>query len=78
MQLQNYTNPNSSEIIDHASFLDIVTSDDYYVTRMRGFFVPPIDDDYTFMIRSDDFSELYLSTDDDPANKVRNINHSKF
>ena len=37
---------------------------------MRGFFVPPKDDDYTFMIRSDDSSELYLSTDDDPANKV--------
>jgi uncharacterized repeat protein (TIGR01451 family) len=44
---------------------------DAYGTRMRGYVVPPADGPYTFWISSDDQSELYLSTDDAPANKVQ-------
>jgi len=41
---------------------------DSYGTRMCGWLVPEVTDDYTFWIASDDNSELWLSTDDNPAN----------
>lgn len=44
---------------------------DNYVSRMRGYLCVPQTGNYTFWIASDDDSELYLSTDDNPANKVR-------
>ncbi|NIP26327.1 MAG: hypothetical protein GWN67_15330, partial [Phycisphaerae bacterium] len=42
---------------------------DDYGTRMHGFLHPPTSGDYTFWIASDDSSELWLSTDSNPANK---------
>ncbi|MHC4543373.1 MAG: lamin tail domain-containing protein [Planctomycetota bacterium] len=42
---------------------------DDYGTRMHGFLHPPTSGDYTFWIASDDSSELWLSTDTNPANK---------
>lgn len=42
---------------------------DNYGTQMAGYFYPPTTGDYIFWICSDDQSELYLSTDTDPANK---------
>jgi hypothetical protein len=42
---------------------------DYYGERVYGYIVPPTDGDYTFGISGDDDVELYLSTDDKPANK---------
>ncbi|MHC4112632.1 MAG: lamin tail domain-containing protein, partial [Planctomycetota bacterium] len=41
-----------------------------YGTRMHGFLHPPTSGDYTFWIASDDASELWLSTDDNPDNVV--------
>jgi len=40
-------------------------------TRVRGFLYPPEDGDYTFWVSGDDGCDLFLSTDDDPANAVR-------
>jgi hypothetical protein len=37
---------------------------------MLGYFYPPKTGNYTFYICSDDNSELFLSTDDNPANKL--------
>jgi hypothetical protein len=45
-------------------------SDDYGA-RVRGYVHPPASGNYVFWIASDDESELYLSTDDDPAKKVK-------
>ncbi len=42
---------------------------DNYANRISGFFVPPSTADYVFLIASDDDSDLFLSTDDTPANK---------
>lgn len=42
-----------------------------YGTRISGYICPPADGEYTFWIASNDNSELWLSTDDNPANKVR-------
>jgi len=45
-----------------------------YGTRLRGFICPPVTGAYTFWIASDDNGELWLSTDDNPLNKVRIAN----
>ena len=44
---------------------------DNYGTRMRGYITAPVTGSYTFWIASDDNSELWLSLNDNPANKVR-------
>ncbi len=42
---------------------------DSYGTRMRGYVHPPATGNYVFWIATDDNGELWLSSDDDPANK---------
>ncbi len=44
---------------------------DNYGTRVRGYLHPSYSVNYTFWIASDDNSELWLSTDDNPANAVK-------
>jgi hypothetical protein len=43
---------------------------DHYGSRLIGWLLPPVSGEYTFWIASDDDSELWLSTDDDPANMI--------
>lgn len=43
----------------------------YYGQRLRGYLCAPITGTYIFYIAGDDNCELYLSTDDNPANKKR-------
>lgn len=42
---------------------------DYYWARVFGWFVPPTTGNYVFFTSSDDGSNIYLSTDETPANK---------
>lgn len=44
---------------------------EYHLTRMRGYLHPPITGDYAFWIASDNSSELWLSSDDKPAEAER-------
>lgn len=44
---------------------------DNYGTRMYGFVHSQTTGSYTFYISSDDYSELWLSTNDNPSNKVK-------
>jgi hypothetical protein len=44
---------------------------DNYGARIRGYICPPQTGQYAFWIASDDRGELWLSTNDNPANKVR-------
>jgi len=44
---------------------------DNYGSRIRGYITAPTTGTYYFWIASDDYSELYLSTDISPANKVK-------
>jgi hypothetical protein len=44
--------------------------EDYWGCRGRAYLVPPQTGDYTFWTASDDDSELWLSTNEDPANAV--------
>ncbi len=41
-----------------------------YGAQMYGYFYPPATTNYTFYLCSDDNSQLFLSTDDNPANKL--------
>jgi hypothetical protein len=42
-----------------------------YGGRISGWYVPPATGNYIFYLRSDDASELWLSTDNNPANRVK-------
>ena len=41
-----------------------------FSSRLRGFFVPPSDNNYTFFIQADDIAELYLSLSSSAVAKV--------
>src|SRR6185503_17839337 len=43
----------------------------YYLTRMRGYLHPPVTGEYTFWIASDNSSQLWLSSSDDPRKSKR-------
>ena len=65
----NYpNNPSGSEV--RASFEARNDWADNYGGRIRGYILPPATGSYTFWIASDDNSELWLSTGEDPANKA--------
>lgn len=53
------------------SFEGPTNIDTNYGARIRGYICPPVTGDYIFWIASNDHSELWLSTDDNPANKRR-------
>jgi hypothetical protein len=42
---------------------------DNYNARVRTYFTPPSNGNYVFFVAADDFANVYLSTDDNPANK---------
>ncbi|CAH1803031.1 unnamed protein product, partial [Owenia fusiformis] len=71
-EVMNYTENNppnySIEWMDEAAFKD-TSNKDNFVTRLRGFFVPPVYSEYMFYIKSDDTSRLYLSQSADTENK---------
>ena len=63
----NYpNNPSSSGSL--SSFEIPIDSADNYGTRVRGYLHPPSSGNYKFWIASDDSSQLWLSSDEDPAN----------
>jgi len=59
-------NPTGRELVD--LFEGPTDWTDYYGSRLYGWLKPAKSGQYTFWIASDDLSELWLSTDDDPAN----------
>jgi hypothetical protein len=61
------TAPSAVEYVPSFSFADLGA--DNYARRVTGFFIPPASGNYVFFINSDDDSDLFLSTDADPANK---------
>ncbi|MBO3273257.1 PA14 domain-containing protein [Hymenobacter defluvii] len=52
-------------------FESLRNTGDNYGARVRGYLCPPQTGTYTFWVAGDDHCELWLSTDDDPTNKVR-------
>jgi glucose/arabinose dehydrogenase len=51
-----------------------INAGDYYGDRYRGYITAPLTGNYTFWVSGDDFSDFYLSTDENPANKVKVAN----
>ena len=41
-----------------------------YLQRIHGWFLPPFTGSYTFFCDCNSYSQLYLSTDIDPENKI--------
>jgi predicted esterase len=56
-------------IDDLSSFESPANWGDNYGSRIRSYICPPVTGNYTFWIASNDKSELWLSTDDNPAHK---------
>ncbi|MDX2189451.1 MAG: BACON domain-containing carbohydrate-binding protein, partial [Bacteroidota bacterium] len=44
---------------------------DNYISRFRGYICPPTSGNYQFYIAADDIAELWLSTNQNPSNKIR-------
>ena len=64
-------NPNTNYTAIFTSFETEVNSPrNYYGQRLRTYLVPPTDGNYTFWIASADQANLFLSSDDNPTNKV--------
>ena len=63
------TPPNTTDTLP--SFEAPTNWADNYGTRLRGYITAPVTGGYTFWIASDDKSELWLSTEDNPVNKVK-------
>jgi len=61
-------NPDDGEM--RPSFDGILDGPDNYGQRVRGYLYPPEDGEYTFWVSGDDYCDLMLSTDADPANAV--------
>ena len=68
--------PNSTSVL--STLQAPSNAGDNYGQRLRGYLVPPTSGNYTFWIASDDASELWLSTDDQPANKRRIASVSSY
>ncbi|MEL6193559.1 MAG: PA14 domain-containing protein, partial [Bacteroidota bacterium] len=60
-----------SEQLLLTSFETAPDAADNYGVRVRGYICAPFTGNYTFWMASDDNGELWLSTDEDPANKTR-------
>ncbi len=61
-------NPTSTNFVSNFFEAPVDTADNYG-QRMHGYVVPPVTGNYTFWIASDDNGELWLSTDETPANQ---------
>jgi parallel beta-helix repeat protein len=68
-QIPVNTTPSSASQI--SSLEGPVNNGDSYGDRLRGYILPPVTGDYVFRIAADDSGELWLSTDAQPANKVK-------
>jgi signal transduction histidine kinase len=58
---------NPSQREHRETFAGPAQASTHFVARGRAFLVPPVSGDYIFALNSDDSSELWLSTDDNPA-----------
>ncbi len=63
--------PNETYVMSELAHPGFAIDRDLYGTRIRAYLIPPTTGEYEFHLVSDDQSELFLSTDATPANKVK-------
>ncbi|GAA5484209.1 PA14 domain-containing protein [Haloferula sargassicola] len=69
--------PNHPDLVTYETHFETAeNSADNYGQRLTGYLRAPDTGNYTFWIASDDFGELWLSTDTNPANKQRIAYHT--
>jgi PA14 domain/FG-GAP-like repeat/Bacterial Ig domain/Secretion system C-terminal sorting domain/IPT/TIG domain len=68
--LNNLNYPNSPSVTAPLNSFEYATVGDSYGARLRGYICAPQTGAYTFYIAGDDQAGLWLSTDENPANKV--------
>ena len=73
--INNPAYPDSPSWCDQLSSMATYDFADNYGQRMQGLLWPETSGDYTFWIAGDDSQELWLSTDEDPANLVKIAEH---
>jgi hypothetical protein len=62
--------PNSPDAVAYSTSLETpVNVRDNYGVQFQGYVTAPVSGEYVFYVSSDDQGEVYLSTDDNPANK---------
>ncbi len=81
-ELANVPFNTAPNLTDAISTFEIPLNDgSNFATRVSGYVIPPVSGNYTFWLSSDDTGELWLSTNDNPANKqlIANIDtYSNF
>ncbi len=65
--------PDEFDFIDNGT-LEYAENVNNYGTRLRAYFVPPKSGEYTFYVAARNWAQLWLSTDELPANAVDIIN----
>ncbi|MEY2410059.1 MAG: hypothetical protein QOF48_2729 [Verrucomicrobiota bacterium] len=65
----NINFPSNPAIESIESVFEGPSAGDFYGTRMRALLTAPVTGNYVFWIASDDQGQLYLSTDENPANR---------
>lgn len=68
--------PNTQRLLTR--FESQVNGPENFGTRIRGYLHPPKTGDYTFWVAADDEAELWLSTSDDPNDKVRIVSMKRW
>jgi glucose/arabinose dehydrogenase len=66
----NSAYPNSPSVTAQLNLLEYSSLGDNYGARLRGYICAPLSGNYTFYIAGDDQAGLFLSTDENPANKT--------
>src|ERR1035437_5711686 len=61
--------PNSPSMEDYVSEFESSMSLDNYGEKLTGYLIPSVTGNYLFYLASDDASKIWLSTDENPANK---------
>lgn len=68
LTLDNSAADYNSTIIDETYFYD--SSNQSFVSRLSGIFIPSYNSSYRFFIKCDDYAVLYFSETGNPADKV--------
>jgi hypothetical protein len=61
--------PGNPDLVDTIDSFESIELDVFYGQRLSGYLRAPITGEYLFYLAADDQAELWLSTDEDPANK---------